>query len=202
MTSYDMRQKQWQMQVVRLARRGLYAKVRQAKGFFEAFLLPTWSDVALACSVALPVLGATELLVVHLFVQGVLGVGSEELPEFIVWPPWQVGRNGLQVAWRGIPVGDIGRLIRRPRSSVETALAGFKGMGERGRQLRPFCNVMSLPTGVVLDGWLSPRAVTPFMYTLDEYTAALQFAIGRSASFGEFVRRLNGWCDEAFEVDS
>ena len=201
MSSYDRRQRQWQTQVARLARRGFYADAQRAGDYFHATLLPTWRAVNLGWP--FPYLTATDMLILHLFARGVLRVGSDRYPDLVVWPPSRdVGHNGLPIVRRAIPVGDIAHLIGRSRSTVETALAGFKGMGQKGRWLRPFCNVISLPTGVALDGWLSPCAVVPFMYTATEYADGMRYASRMGSFCGVFVQRQRDWCDGALEAES
>ena len=200
MNSYEKRQKQWQVQVARLAHRGFYSDAQRAAEFFQAYLFRTWRAVIVGWP--FPYLTATDTLIIHLFARGVLGVGTDRFPDFVLWPPSRdVGYNGLPVVRRAIPVGDIARLIGRSRSAVETGLAGFKGMGEKGRLLRPFVNVISLPTGVAVDGWLSPRAVVPFMYTATEYADAMRYATRAGGSCAVFVQRQRGWCEGALEPE-
>jgi hypothetical protein len=138
------------------------------------------------------------MLVLHLFGRGVLGVDAVFAPRLVVWPPSRdVWRSGLLVTPRAIPTSDIRTMIGRSRSAVDTALTHFKGRGDRGARFRNLCNVLSLPTGVAIDGWLSPYATAPFMYTASEYRDACAYVRSRESECGEFVVRQSGWCEHA-----
>jgi hypothetical protein len=100
-----------------------------------------------------------------------------------------------------IPTSDIARLIGRSQSVVETALLHLKGRGVRGGVFRNLCNVLSLATGVAVDGWLSPRATAPFMYTAGEYAEACAYARTRGVECGGFVVRQGDWCELALAGD-
>src|SRR5260221_147437 len=149
MRAYDRQWQRWRAQVAGLARSGVYAVPRRAELFFLAHVLPAWRSVG---GEPVAPLSTTQLLVVHLFGRGVLGVDAACAPRLVLFPPsHEVGRNGLPVARRAIPIADIARLVGRSRSAVEEALARFRGKGHDGARLKAVCRVISLPTGVVLD---------------------------------------------------
>jgi hypothetical protein len=200
MSRFSEQSKQWKQQVAAIAESGYYADVGRAVAYAEEHVFPVWRTVNQADSIREVVgkrgLTGAQVLIVHLFARGVLGLGpaAEDAPRLVVWRPSRaVGATGEPVCPRVIGTADIARLIGRSRYAVERALRRFKGL----EGARPKCrtwSVISMPTGVALDGALSTATLQPFMYAVHEYADARHYAGACKQRSARFTGRQDGWC--------
>lgn len=84
----------------------------------------------------------------------------------------------------------------RSESAVRRALRRFKEVAN-AREGAAICNVLSMPTGVALDGLLSLATRHPFMYGVHEYAEAREYAQECRRFDRKFTNRQTRWCETA-----
>ncbi|HEY2511733.1 MAG TPA: hypothetical protein VGI39_12785, partial [Polyangiaceae bacterium] len=114
-------------------------------------------------------------------------------------PTRAVGDSGHPICHRVIATAEIARVIHRSHSAVREALARFKGL-RCPQTCAHAWSVLSLPTGVALDGRLSVHTCFPYMYAAHEYAAAREYALEGRASNRRFTKRQGRWCRGALMV--
>lgn len=78
----------------------------------------------------------------------------------------------------------------------------IQGHGAKGEMASPFLQRDQPAHWGGVDGWLSPCAVVPFMYTATEYADGMRYASRMGSFCGVFVQRQRDWCDGALEAES
>ena len=205
MSAFRRQEEKWEEQVGALVASRFYADEVEATRFAAKHVLPAWRaamEVEKKCAEEL--LGkrgmkGTAVLIVHLFARAVLGVGgsNDPAPRIVTWrPSGQRGAGGAPVTYRVIATRDIARIVRRSPSAVRRTLRAFKEIANTPDGAA-ICNVLSLPTGVALDGLLSPATRHPFMYGVHEYAEARAYAQECKRRSRKFTSRQTRWCDTA-----
>jgi hypothetical protein len=185
-----------------LAESAFYADEAVAVRFAVKHVYPAWRAAKAGASAEILGSGGSGgagLLVLHLFARAVLGVGgpSDPAPRLVTWRPSGTrGTGGAPVRYRVIATADIARIVHRSESGVRRALQRFKDHAD-GHGGAALCNVLSMPTGVAVDGMLSSATRHPYMYGVHEYAEARAYAQTCKQRSRRFTTRQTRWCDGA-----
>jgi hypothetical protein len=195
----------WGEQVEAIVASRYYADVGRAREFLARHVLPAWRAMEEAATDEEVKrkyrMTETQVLMVHLFAHGVLGVCvvDEAAPRLATWRPSRSkGTGGAPLVQRVISTREIARMVGRSPSAVGRALRRFKGL-EGPKAKKGVWNVISMPAGVALDGMLSMHTRHPYMYAGHEYAEARSYARACRQHHGRFARRQTGWCVDAMK---
>lgn len=188
---------------------GYYGNAKAADRYFVKHIEPAWLvalDRVDEDSYLIDELGVTPTMrrIIHFFARAHAGVGrTSATPRLTCWPPFQAPDGSVKF-FHAVSRNDLAKMCHASRSATDEALDRIRGKGKAGDRIfdHRLAAVLSVETGVMVDGIFSKQMNLPFMLEVADYEHANEAAFAMRSGVGSSCTKTMTWCREGIAQKS